>query len=79
MNPAKIIVITGILFAMFMLANTDLPRADLYFTPKSQPDDVKIHSQMNEPECERTKYLIEQVLDLKNDHRHEVRCVPVEE
>ena len=79
MNPGKIIVITGVLFAMFLLSNTNLPRADLYLTPNSQPEDVLIHSQMTTGECERTMFLIKQVLDMKNDYRHEVRCVPVEE
>ena len=78
MNPAKIIVITGILFAMFMLSQAGLPRADLYVTSNSQPDDHLLHSQMDVAECERTKFLIKQVLDLKNDYRHEVRCIPVE-
>ena len=78
MNPAKIIVITGILFAMFLLSRAELPRADLYVTPNSQYDDVLIQSQMSTGECERTKFIIQQVLDIKNDYRHEVRCVPVD-
>jgi len=79
MNPAKIIIITGLIFGMFLLSSTELPRANLYVTPNSQYDDILIQSQMTTGECERTRYIVIQLLEIKNDYRHEVRCVPLEE